>query len=239
MTDVAPLALDSARVRETVERLSLRVADRFPDSGLSMVARAVLDVADDSERVLDWIERPNVPLRIGIGLIVVLLLGVLFAGLNAIDLSSDDFAASELVPLIEAATNELILIGAAILFLVGIETRTKRRRVIHAVNRLRGIAHVIDAHQLTKDPTAILEGVQRTKHSPVRGLSPEELNRYLDYCTEMLAMVAKLGFLYVQRFDDTQANHAVNELESLTTGLSRKIWQKMMILESRRGSSSA
>ncbi|MEO0651704.1 MAG: hypothetical protein AAFZ65_13590 [Planctomycetota bacterium] len=234
MTDYAPPALDHARVRETVERLSLRVGDRFPESGLASVATALLTVADDTERVLAWIERPNVPLRVGIGAVVVLLLGVLFAGLNAIDLSSEDFAASELVPLVEAATNELILIGAAILFLVGIETRNKRRRVIHAVNRLRGIAHVIDAHQLTKDPTAILEGVARTKHSPERGLTPEELNRYLDYCTEMLAMVAKLGFLYVQRFDDAPANQAVNELESLTTGLSRKIWQKMMILESRR-----
>jgi len=36
--------------------------------------------------------------------------------------------------------------------------------------------------------------------------------------------------LYVQKFDDGVALSAVNEIEDLTTGLSRKIWQKIMIL---------
>ena len=31
-------------------------------------------------------------------------------------------------------------------------------------------------------------------------------------------------------FDDAVALAAVNEIENLTTGLSRKIWQKIMIL---------
>jgi hypothetical protein len=34
----------------------------------------------------------------------------------------------------------------------------------------------------------------------------------------------------VQKFDDPVALVAVNEVEELTTGLSRKIWQKIMIL---------
>jgi hypothetical protein len=34
----------------------------------------------------------------------------------------------------------------------------------------------------------------------------------------------------VQKFDDPVALAAVNEVEDLTTGLSRKIWQKIMIL---------
>ena len=242
MTDHAPPALDAARTRDTIQRLAWRIAERFPGSGLSGVAQSLLQTADETDAVVSWIERPNIPLRVGIGALIALLITALVAGMLAIDFDAEDFGATILVPLIEAATNELILIGAAVLFLVSIETRAKRRRVIHAINRLRGLAHVVDAHQLTKDPSTITEGLGRTEHSPSRTLKPHELARYLDYCSELLAMTAKLGFLYVQRFDiqvalvdPTIANQAVNELEELTTGLSRKIWQKLMILEARIG----
>ena len=57
-----------------------------------------------------------------------------------------------------------------------------------------------------------------------------ELIRYLDYCSEMLSLIGKIAALYVQKFDDPVALVAVNEVEELTTSLSRKIWQKIMIL---------
>ena len=43
--------------------------------------------------------------------------------------------------------------------------------------------------------------------------------------------VSKVAALYVQGFPDAQAVSAVDDVEDLTTGLSRKIWQKIMILE--------
>jgi len=46
----------------------------------------------------------------------------------------------------------------------------------------------------------------------------------------MLSIIGKIAALYVQQFNDPPALAAVNEVESLTTGLSRKIWQKIMIL---------
>src|SRR5207344_1228501 len=39
----------------------------------------------------------------------------------------------------------------------------------------------------------------------------------------------------IQRFGDSVALAAVNEVEDLTTGLSRKIWQKLMIVHSVHG----
>jgi hypothetical protein len=36
--------------------------------------------------------------------------------------------------------------------------------------------------------------------------------------------------LYLKGFDDPVALQAVNEVEDLTTGLARKIWQKLTIL---------
>jgi len=69
-----------------------------------------------------------------------------------------------------------------------------------------------------------------TPNSPRQELSRYELGRYLNYCSEMLSLAGKLGFLYVQNFHDPVANDSVNNLEDLTTGLSRKIWQKIIIL---------
>ena len=61
-----------------------------------------------------------------------------------------------------------------------------------------------------------------------------ELTRYLDYCAEMLAMTGKLAALYLQTSRDTVVIHAVNEIEELTTNLSSKIWQKIMITRQGR-----
>jgi poly-beta-hydroxyalkanoate depolymerase len=61
-------------------------------------------------------------------------------------------------------------------------------------------------------------------------MSAYELTRYLDYCSEMLSLAGKVAALYAQNFPDAVVLAAVNEVETLTTGLSRKIWQKIMIL---------
>jgi hypothetical protein len=58
-----------------------------------------------------------------------------------------------------------------------------------------------------------------------------ELARYLDYCSEMLSLTSKLAVLYVQRLDDAAVLGAVNDVQELTSGLSNKIWQKIVILD--------
>ena len=46
----------------------------------------------------------------------------------------------------------------------------------------------------------------------------------------MLSLVGKVAAVYVQQFDDPVALSAASEVESTSTGLSRKIWQKLLIL---------
>jgi hypothetical protein len=60
-------------------------------------------------------------------------------------------------------------------------------------------------------------------------MSELELSRYLDYCAEMLALIAKLAALYAGRVQDPAVIAAVSEVEELTSDLGRKIWQKIMI----------
>jgi hypothetical protein len=129
---------------------------------------------------------------------------------------------------LEAAVNLLILFGAAVWFLMSVEERLKRARVLAALHELRSLAHVVDMHQLTKDPTVMLG--PRTASSPERRMSEYELTRYLDYCAEMLALIGKLAALYAEQVRDHAVVNAVNDVEMLTNNLGRKIWQKIMII---------
>ena len=85
-------------------------------------------------------------------------------------------------------------------------------------------------HQLTKDPEWVLDRGRETGVLPPRTMNRFELSRYLDYCSEALSLTGKVAALYMRDFDDPVALQAVNEVEALTTGLSRKIWQKLSIL---------
>jgi hypothetical protein len=80
-------------------------------------------------------------------------------------------------------------------------------------------------HQLTKDPATLTQ-----ECAPPRAMTPFELTRYLDYCAEMLALIGKLAALYADRMRDSVVIDAVTEIENLTTGLARKIWQKISLI---------
>ena len=87
-------------------------------------------------------------------------------------------------------------------------------------------------HQLTKDPHRIVNKkiFDSTTLSPKLEMTSFQLRRYLDYCSEMLSLTGKIAAVYVQEFDDGVALASVSELETLTTGLSSKIWQKIAIV---------
>ena len=58
-----------------------------------------------------------------------------------------------------------------------------------------------------------------------------ELVRYLDYCSEMLSLVAKVGALYAQDVRDPVVIELVSDLEATTSDMSREIWQKIQLIE--------
>jgi hypothetical protein len=224
-------SLDAERVADTVGLLCRRIQHRFPESGLLDVAREVARIAAHTKQRTAWIARPIFGLRIALGLLLALIaagLAVTFSSVKVV--AAEEFKLAEFVQMLEAGINDVVLIGAAVFFLGTLETRIKRRRALAAVRELRAVAHIIDMHQLTKDPQWILGSGEESGVLPPHTMSRFELSRYLDYCSELLALTGKIGALYIQRFDDDVALAAVNEVESLTTGLSRKIWQKLMIL---------
>ena len=225
-------SLDSEKILDTIETLSRRIAERFPNSGLSKVCEELLTIAGESQNRTAWIAKPQRALRIITGVLVTIIIVGLFLVLANTSWPRNGIDLVVLVQVSEAGLNAFLLLSGAILFLVTAETRIKRRRALKAIHELRALAHVIDMHQLTKDPERLVAQMAATPSSPKQKLSPAELGRYLDYCSEMLSLIGKLAALYVQKFDDPVALAAVNEVEDLTTSLSRKIWQKIMIINS-------
>lgn len=224
--------LDPDKIVETVALLARRIQERFPQAGLNQVCGKLQEIAGRARDRAAEIDRPILWARC-LSMAIILLLTGMVVGVVAATFEEKDWRelnAADTVQVVESVLNELVAIGFTIFFLVSIETRLKRRKALQAIHELRVISHIIDMHQLTKDPERLMNPKQDTASSPKRTMTPFELNRYLDYCSEMLALVGKIAALYVQNFPDEPSVSAVNDVEDLTAGLSRKIWQKIMVL---------
>ncbi len=222
--------LDSQRIIETVQVLHRRIEGRFPGSGLGRIVAELLRVAEETVARTQWIQRPQLLLRCAAAIlsaaIIALLVGMM---IHIRQFQFDDYANS--IQALEASISSVVFIGAAILFFVSWENRIKRSRALKAIHELRAMAHIVDMHQLTKDPESYFRPEQHTTSPQRRAMTPFELNRYFDYCSESLALISKIAALYVQGFQDSVVLDAVDDVEDLTSGFSRKIWQKITLLE--------
>lgn len=226
--------LNANHLLTTLETLSRRISERFEESDLYEISLDLEEIAKGARERSEQIASPIVWVRLVNFVLISIIVTGIVGTFYALELPEGDFHFFDFIQIVEAAINDVVLIGAGIFFLITIETRIKRRRALRSVHELRSVAHSIDLLQLTKDPERILSRGKRTASSPTDQMGPFELSRYLDYCSELLSLTGKIAALYVRDFDDSVTLSAVNEIESLTTGLSRKIWQKLMIVHSLR-----
>ncbi|MGE3173471.1 MAG: hypothetical protein AB7O97_12675 [Planctomycetota bacterium] len=226
------LELDAKHILATTERLRDRIRERFPEANLARVADELVDVSKAHAQRSAAIRRPSyLPRAVGT---VALLLAVAFLVIAILEVHpevGDRWQLPDLLQAVESTLGSIVFLGAGFAFVWSLDVRQKRRRCLDALHEMRAMAHIVDMHQLTKDPDRALHTGPDTTSSPKRSLDRFELARYLDYCSEMLSMIGKVAALYVQGFPDPVALEAVDDIENLTTSLSRKIWQKIMILD--------
>jgi hypothetical protein len=224
--------LDAARIIASLTQLDARIRDRFPAAGLARVCQDLITITRENSSRAAAIGRRDWWLWGGIAALLAICGAGLWQLLLYVDFTkTNPENVYVLVQGIDALIHLIFVMGGLIFFFVTIEDRLKRRRALRALNELRSIIHVIDMHQLTKEPASILAGGAPTEHSPTRTLTPFELGRYLDYCSEMLSLVAKVAVLYAQSQPDPIIVDAVSDIERLTTNLSQKIWQKIMLVQ--------
>ena len=226
--------LSADRIIETQRKLQERITRRFPSSGLSEVAEELSRVASEATQRAESIRRPHVPIRIGVVALLLGALGLVVAVIFSSPLrtKADLGEMMNLVQFADAAISTCVFLGVAILFLVSLEIRYRRARALAALHELRAIAHVVDMHQIAKDPEGLLRrGNLLTASGEQTTKTLFDLNRYLNYCNELLAILSKIAALYVQQFPDAAVVSAVDQVESLCSGLSHRIWQKIMVLD--------
>src|SRR5262249_13325523 len=136
--------------------------------------------------------RPHIPLRGVAAMLILAIIALLILVMTQIKkFQLDDFTNS--MQGIDSAISSVVFIGAAVLFCVSWENRIKRRRALKALHELRALAHIIDMHQLTKDPESYFNARQNHTTQVKRSMTPFELNRYLDYCSDALACISKIA----------------------------------------------
>ena len=228
--------LDPEKIVTTVAKLKMRIDERFPGAGLGRVCGELLKVAQESKARVKEISDPNYALRLISALVMLLGVAALVWVWSIIEFKQDSNNLFGVLEGIDSAFSILLLMGSAAIFLWGLEARRRRRRALDDLHSLRSIIHVIDMHQLTKDPSAksFISGRGSTggdtPASPQRLLTPYQLTRYLDYCSEMLSLSAKVAALYAQGSGDAVVIATASELGHVTTNMASKIWQKIELV---------
>ena len=223
--------LSSEHLITTVETLERRIGERFPGCGLAKVCAELSEIARESSKKVALASQPNMPLRLGIGVVLVLGIMLLFYVGTIIEVKRGSENLFGVLEGIDAAVNTLIVTAAGMYFLTTLEGRWHRERALKDLHELRSIIHVIDMHQLTKDPSRVATVGTPTPSSPQRPMTAFELSRYLDYCSEMLSMAAKIAALYAQGTRDSLIIETSSDLGQITSDISSKIWQKITLVQ--------
>ncbi|MFE3998823.1 hypothetical protein ACFX43_08505 [Nocardioides sp. YIM B13467] len=234
--------LESEMVLTTVETLHGRIAARFPDRGLVKVAEELAGLIRESSGVGDRLRQRLVwtraVSRVLILAVFALTLAAIIWGL-ATAFGDETLTGVQWLPLMESTVNDLIFAAVAVFFLYTIPERLLRSRALKLLHRLRSLAHIIDMHQLTKDPERLRTGFTPTPASVRLTLDADELIHYLEYCSELLSLVGKTAALCAEDSQDNVVLDTVSTVEGLTVDLSRKIWQKIQVVGELREDQSS
>ena len=233
MSELRP-RLESEYVAATVARLEERIRARFPDRRLGNVAgelgSAVPEIHDGFEQSKARRRQVRLFSRVTSLVVVLVAIGALVLALrDAVTRGTEN--SFDWVYLTESLINDLVFTALAVFFLWAMPERLERRTLLDLLHRLRSLAHVVDMHQLDKDPEQAREDYSPTAMSPQRPImDAEQLHHYFDYCSELVSLVAKTAALCAERTSDAVVLHTVSEIETLAAQMSQKIWQKISLL---------
>ena len=121
-------------------------SEKIPRSEFDKLCEDLVVVARLGQERSEQFRRPVLWMRVLSICFVVIILAVTLMGawLVHVDLVADgqSVALSEFIQILEAGTNDVVLIGAAIFFLVTLETRVKRLGAFETIHKLRAIVHI-------------------------------------------------------------------------------------------------
>tara|TARA_B110000046_G_C12862141_1_gene342309 strand:- start:349 stop:768 length:420 start_codon:yes stop_codon:yes gene_type:complete len=108
--------LDNQLTIETLQKLELRVKDRFPESGLLKVCNELLIVAEESKAKIAFISKPLLWLRLALISLVLVTFFILFLTISTLNEETGHFNMIDLISIAEASINDLILMAPPCIF---------------------------------------------------------------------------------------------------------------------------
>ena len=226
--------LDPTAVQATVDRLVMRITRRFPDRNLRHVAAELSGLVGEVSAQSSADRRRHRAITLAcrvtaVAIVTIAITAIVLAIHDALP-ESGDVRGFQWLSVLESGIADLVYAAIAVYFLMSLPNRLTRRRLLALLHRLRSLAHVVDMHQLTKDPERLQERFRGTDATITFTMTAAELENYLDYCSEMLSLIAKTAALCAEESTDAVVLDTVSEVETLTVGLAREIWQKISLL---------
>ena len=225
--------LEAHYIAHAAAKLEDRIRARLPGRRLADVAhrlsQKVPDIHDRFSTSFIRYRRTRLVARgtsmvIVVATLVALVVAIRDFVVNGVGTSSD------WVPLVESTINDVVFAAIAVFFLWALPERRERRTLLLLLHELRSLAHVVDMHQLDKDPEQARADYVPTAKSPPNRMSSEELHHYFDYCSELVSLIAKAAALCAEHSSDSVVLGTVSDLETLAAQMSQKIWQKISLL---------
>jgi hypothetical protein len=85
---VEPPVLKPQQIIETIERLHLRIKDRFPASGLADVCAKLHEIAKETQTIVNWISKPSYPIRLTVAFVLLILVLALVYSVSQLKLDA-------------------------------------------------------------------------------------------------------------------------------------------------------
>lgn len=231
MTTADVPKLTAGKIADACDALADRIHERFPGRGIDHHARHLTDharrlVATGSARIAAPVILRIVSWIGGIAASLLLLSPLWFVRkTDGIDVLPEFLQSLDAFITVFAAT------VAGFFTMRSVEHGVCRRRALGELQSLRAFAHVTDMLQISKSPTRLLFPLAPTRFTPEGEDDAVAMSRYLVYCAEIYALIAKLAVIHGEWTSDPTVLSAIDDVENLCSSLENKATQKILLLE--------
>ncbi|HZV20207.1 MAG TPA: hypothetical protein VE986_01540, partial [Hyphomicrobiales bacterium] len=160
--------LQGKNLFEAAIELSERISGEFPARGLTQEARELAKDAKSFVAEAESLSRKGasyyairVLVALGFGLWIGTTSLVLLRIWSLVQKKPESLDLFQSMQGIDAGIHIAVSAALAIFFTATLERRRKRRIAFNGLNSLLNFAHVVDSHQIDKDPTAFASGLPR------------------------------------------------------------------------------
>ena len=125
--------LNIEKIIDAIHLISLRINDRFPESGLLKVCNELKALAIISKHNIDSVDKPYAYFRLAFYLLILIAGASIFYTFSQLKVDESITTIQNFVTVSEAMINEIAMIGASFYFLYKLEDILKQKIILTKV----------------------------------------------------------------------------------------------------------